>query len=311
MRENNRSGSRLKLILPLLDEYRADELLNSIAAAKYPCDRYTHCGTFPSNKVCIDESSDCRPVRDLRTIELDYLADRIYGHITKGTFDLWDRNTGSAIAFLLATPIQRPISYLQLWFWLKKSYLFKDDLAVFCEAERIDLEFEGAQTNQNTTTEATHTEKENCTTLIDSAAKPAPLSILENNTELDSNPEISTNQETEDIPQPPLENIDQVPEISKAISQIGIRKSIPIGRRFDALAAEIDPILHDNPTLTATQLMNILLRRIGQPDTCIISNTGEGLQWEPLDGDPKNLTRKSLEDRIARWKKGNRPLTSR
>lgn len=74
---------------------------------------------------------------------------------------------------------------------------------------------------------------------------------------------------------------------------------------FDALASEYDPMLRERPTLTATQLMAQLLANIGKQNTCILNNTGEGLQWEPFNRDPENLTLKQLEDRIYRWRKKN------
>lgn len=78
-------------------------------------------------------------------------------------------------------------------------------------------------------------------------------------------------------------------------------------RNFDALAAEYDSMLCENPSLTATQLMMRLLARIGEPDTCILVNIGDGLKWEAFNGKPpKILTIKKLDDRISRWKKKNK-----
>jgi len=77
-------------------------------------------------------------------------------------------------------------------------------------------------------------------------------------------------------------------------------------RKYNALAAEYQPMLSENPCLTATLLMKKLLGNIGKPDTCILLSTGDGLQWEGFnDKPPYNLTLKQLEDRIYRWRKKN------
>jgi hypothetical protein len=76
-------------------------------------------------------------------------------------------------------------------------------------------------------------------------------------------------------------------------------------QRVDPLAAEYIPMLQENPKLTPTQLMTLLLKQIDKPDSCIISNTGGGLKWEPYSGHSKLLTVKGLESRISRWRKRN------
>lgn len=84
-------------------------------------------------------------------------------------------------------------------------------------------------------------------------------------------------------------------------------KALAPKQKFDALSAEYDLLLRESPLLTATQLMVLLLANIGKPNTCILSSTGDGLQWEPFNGKPPiPLTIKKLEDRISRWRKKNK-----
>ena len=93
------------------------------------------------------------------------------------------------------------------------------------------------------------------------------------------------------------------------VKKFSLGETLPRQKRFDALAAEYDSILRENPSLTATQLMARLLANIGKPDTCILSNTGEGLQWDQGNSEPpKNISVRMLDNRIQRWKKKNKAL---
>lgn len=76
----------------------------------------------------------------------------------------------------------------------------------------------------------------------------------------------------------------------------------PKQRRFDALASELDAILREEPDLSPSQVMAMLRSRIGQPNTCVIENLGDGIKWENDIGAVKMLTRDSLGERIRVWK---------
>ncbi len=74
-------------------------------------------------------------------------------------------------------------------------------------------------------------------------------------------------------------------------------------QRQDVLAEQLEPILNKLLMPTATKVMVELTNMIGKPNSCIITNVGDGVQWENHAGVVKTLTIKALEKRISRWKK--------
>jgi hypothetical protein len=86
-------------------------------------------------------------------------------------------------------------------------------------------------------------------------------------------------------------------------SLTSIASSLQKTRRYDALAAELDVILKGMQKPTATKVMAVLRAKIGSSDTCIITNVGDGIQWENGVGDVKMLTIDALSERIRVWKK--------
>ncbi|MDP2761274.1 MAG: hypothetical protein Q8O64_12910 [Sideroxyarcus sp.] len=74
-------------------------------------------------------------------------------------------------------------------------------------------------------------------------------------------------------------------------------------QRQDALAVELDEILFLMETRTPAKVMAKLREQIGKPNTCILHNVGDGIEWENDHGDVKTLTIKLLGERIREWKK--------
>ncbi len=81
----------------------------------------------------------------------------------------------------------------------------------------------------------------------------------------------------------------------------------PKSRRYDLLAAELDKILEVMPEPSPSKVWAELLGRIGSENTCVTTNTGDGIQWENSRGNVKTLTLDALTERIRVWK--NRRLS--
>lgn len=73
-------------------------------------------------------------------------------------------------------------------------------------------------------------------------------------------------------------------------------------QRQDALAVELDAILVGMKTKTPTKVMAELRKQIGLPNTCILNNIGDGIEWENDAGDIKKLNIPALKERIKNWK---------
>lgn len=74
-------------------------------------------------------------------------------------------------------------------------------------------------------------------------------------------------------------------------------------QRQDALAVELDKILVPMKTPTPAKVMAKLREQIGKPNTCILSNAGDGIKWENDKGDVKTIKINALGERIREWKK--------
>lgn len=74
-------------------------------------------------------------------------------------------------------------------------------------------------------------------------------------------------------------------------------------QRQDALAVELDEILVSMETRTPAKAMAELRKQIGKPNTCILRNAGDGIEWENDRGVVKSLTIVLLGERIREWKK--------
>lgn len=74
-------------------------------------------------------------------------------------------------------------------------------------------------------------------------------------------------------------------------------------QRHDALAAELDVVLSSSETRTPTAIMAKLREKVGNKNTCILDNVGDGITWENGQGEIKTLTIKNLGERIREWKK--------
>ena len=74
-------------------------------------------------------------------------------------------------------------------------------------------------------------------------------------------------------------------------------------QRQDALAVELDEILSRIKTRTPANVMAMLREKIGKPNTCVLRNVGDGIEWENDRGDVKTLTISNLGGRIREWKK--------
>jgi len=74
-------------------------------------------------------------------------------------------------------------------------------------------------------------------------------------------------------------------------------------QRQDALAVELDEILSRIKTRTPAKVMAMLREKIGKPNTCVLRNVGDGIEWENDRGDVKTLTISNLGGRIREWKK--------
>lgn len=74
-------------------------------------------------------------------------------------------------------------------------------------------------------------------------------------------------------------------------------------RRFDALAAELDEILSKAPNPSPSKIMAELRSRVGNENTCVTRNDGDGVQWDDNYGNVKTLRLSALTERIRGWKK--------
>jgi hypothetical protein len=69
-------------------------------------------------------------------------------------------------------------------------------------------------------------------------------------------------------------------------------------QRQDALAVELDEILSGIEKHNPAFVMAELKKRIGQPDSCVIANTGDGIKWERNGGQTEMLNIQALAERI-------------
>ncbi|MFZ2972569.1 MAG: hypothetical protein WA049_08000 [Ferribacterium limneticum] len=81
----------------------------------------------------------------------------------------------------------------------------------------------------------------------------------------------------------------------------GVTQS-PKKRRFDALAAELDEILEKSPDSSPSKIMAKLRDRIGKENTCVLTNMGDGIQWEDNKGNVKTLKLSALTERVRNLK---------
>lgn len=78
---------------------------------------------------------------------------------------------------------------------------------------------------------------------------------------------------------------------------------VPKRQRKDALAVELDEILVSMKTRTPAKVMAKLREQIVKPNTCILRNVGDGIEWKNDCGEVKILTISNLGERIREWKK--------
>lgn len=74
-------------------------------------------------------------------------------------------------------------------------------------------------------------------------------------------------------------------------------------QRQDALAVQLDEILASTTNHKPANVMAELRKQIGKPNTCILRNVGDGIEWENDHGDVKTLRIRALRERIKEWKK--------
>jgi hypothetical protein len=67
-------------------------------------------------------------------------------------------------------------------------------------------------------------------------------------------------------------------------------------QRQDALAVELDEILSGIEKHNPAFVMAELKKRIGQPDSCVIANTGDGIKWERNGGQTEMLNIQALAE---------------
>lgn len=239
------------LLFPLLNAYFVGYILKSLSAYSYPCNPDHHLDKT-SNFIC----NEC--VKSRSKYEA-YLTWRLFNAVVNGKLELWSEDLKKVVA----PPTNPNPESNDLWYWVMTTYIYQSDLSKFCKGERIHVEFDGKDKQEEKVLGKSHGSATVEKAKLDSEKSEEPAK----------------------------------------------EKPEPKGKRFDALAAEYDPILRKSPSLTATQLMALLLAHIGNPDTCILLNTGDGLQWDPGKGKPpKTLTIKKLEDRISRWRENIKTL---
>lgn len=72
--------------------------------------------------------------------------------------------------------------------------------------------------------------------------------------------------------------------------------------RQDALTVELYEILDGMTKFTPSHVMAKLRDKIGKPNTCILSNMGDAIQWERNNGNVETLNIAALGERISNWK---------
>lgn len=217
-------------------------------------------------------------VKEMFQFDLDrkrhkiYLLERLHKSIQNNEFELWNSSFDKVKDDLSKYKDPSPIINLQ-W-WALNANINGTDLVKFCKKEKIHIVFEEKRVYPSSNQSLNDL----------SLGEPTPF---------------ATWSKYSCIPENKHELTGKASKQTEAKFSEG-------QKRYDVLAAEMEPFLLNDPSLTATELMVILLGKIDAPGTCILRANGSGLDWEPFGGAPRILTLKRLEDRIQRWKKKNK-----
>lgn len=253
---------------PKRPRYQADAILNIIAAEEYPSPCGKYCGKCDNYSAYRKKYQPvvpaCVETVHHRESRLKYFWGRLFKAIRSGLLQVWNNNSTEA----LEPPDSRPFddrTYCQHKRWLENSFLFPEDLARFCDSEKIrlivfdptqpDLPVIGISGSWQEKHQSTFGSETQPSTMSDSRHfnSPAPVSA----------------------------------------------KKQP--KRFDPVAAELNEIMMKDSSLTPTQVMRILIGRAGDPNSCVVANDGDSVRWENSLGEKRALKQTMLNDRLRRW----------
>ena len=208
-----------------------------------------------------------------REWRLNYLSKQLFKAIQLGLLQAWNSDCTEALESPpLRSHDNRP-DYRHCKCWLENSFLFPDDLARFCDFEKIRLEIFDPTQPDSQAMVSSGLPQAMCHSAV---AETQPLTMPCSG--------------HDDSPKPPLKKKKQ--------------------RRFDMISAELHEIMAESPSLTPTQMMKKLMARAGDPNSCVVANDGDSVRWENARGEKVPLTQDMLNDRLRRGRTLNNPITA-
>lgn len=253
---------------PKLPRYQVDAILNIVVAEEgpSPCGKYCgKCDNYAAyRKMFRPVVPACVETVHHRERRLKYYFGRLFKAIRSGLLQVWNDNSTESIE----PPDFRTFddrTYHHHKRWLENSFLFPEDLARFCDFEKIRLivfdptqpdfpviGISGVGQEKHQSTFGSETQP---STISDSRHfnSPAPVSAIKKQ------------------------------------------------QRFDLVGAELNEIMMKDSSLTPTQVMRILIGRVGGPNSCVVANDGDSVRWEDSFGRKRPLNQTMLNDRLRRW----------
>ncbi len=265
---------RLSIRMPKLSHYEVDAVLNQIAAKAVPYQCGKCCSQCDSYKAYTRASGsitiECGGTVGRRERELKYYFKKLDKAIQLGFLQVWNRDFTESNEPPAYDPTDVCL-YRRKKYWMESSFFFPEDLARFCDFEKIQLIIYDPNQSDSSVMASTKVSHEECQSSYDADTAPSTM------------PDIGH----DDFPRTALKKKKQ--------------------RRFDMIGAEIHGIMGESPFRTPTQVMKILIGRAGHENSCVVANDGDSVRWEDARGRKIALTQDMLNDRLRRWHMLNNP----
>ena len=263
---------RLSINVAKLELYQVDAILNKIAAKEQPYKCGEFCGRCDSYMAYVRSYMPvippCVETVKKREWRLHYVTKQLFKAEQIGLLQVWNSDCTEALEPPPLRPHDNRPDYRHCKWWLENSFLFPEDLARFCDFEKIRLEiFDPTQQDSPAMVSAVLPQAM-CHSAV---AETQPLTMPCSG--------------HDDSPKPPLKKKKQ--------------------RRYDMMSVELHEIMAESPSLTPTQVMKKLMARACHPNSCVVANDGDSVRWEDARGIKKSLTQDKLNDRVWRWHLSN------
>lgn len=277
---------RAAISLPAMPIYNAEKVCHIIAVEfrQFDCDQKIcfNCEIFRAHDARrdnIDWKFECEGLRD-RWDYFYYLGTRLSKYASQGLITIYNAELDKATERDI--PSERTAQHYSYFrYWLRNGYLTADDLAKFCELEKIKITFSSSasrNSDQSTLAEQSDLIEESTPdTLL--AASELPIS-----SPMDSAPQGG--------------DVNQATELNRACRTKQ--------RRYDPLGVEIAEIMTKSPQSSPSQVGRALRDRVGSKNTCVVANALDGVKWVNSIGEEVIASASNISDRVRRWKKESR-----